>query len=91
MLNLRLGGIPDWTRFMSRGEHDLSGRVGRTHPTRRHTRQQFESTGNTSLPIEYIMTQRAVFLPTPGSPVKYTSHSASFIARNGASVGAPKS
>ncbi len=84
-------GIPDWTRSMSRGEHDLSGRVGRTHPKRRHIRQQFESTGKTARTSEYIMTHRALFFPTPGSDPRYSSHSASLIARSGESVGAPKS
>ena len=50
---------------MSRGEHDLFARVGRTHPRRRHIRQQCVSTGKTGILSEYIITHRAVFLPTP--------------------------
>src|SRR5690606_26312945 len=85
-LNRRSGGMPACTRSISRGEHDLSARVARTQLKRRQIRQQFESTGNMLRPSEYIMTQRAVFLPTPGSDIRYSSHSMSAIARNGANV-----
>ena len=52
-------------------------------------RQQCTSTGKVLRPSEYIITQRATFLPTPGRLVKRRSHSASLIRRRGASVGLP--
>ena len=55
-LNRNWGGIPAWTRSMSRGEQEQSGRVGRTQPILRQIRQQLLSTGNTWRPSEYIIT-----------------------------------
>jgi hypothetical protein len=74
---------------MSRGAQCLSFCVGLTQPRRRAMRQQCVSTGNTCLPSEYIRTQRATFLPTPGSDSKKASASSSLILRNGPRVGSP--
>lgn len=76
---------------MSFLEHVLFLRVGLTHPILRHMRQQWRSTGNTRLPREYIMTQRAVFKPTPGREVKKRWQSPSVMRFNGARVGRPNS
>ena len=76
---------------MSLGPQDPSGRVGLTQPSRREIRQQCRSTGKTRLPKEYIMTQRAVFLPTPCSERRSCSQSWSGRCFKGARVGLPNS
>ena len=75
---------------MSRGEQCLSFWVGLTHPSRIEIRQQCVSTGKTFRSREYINTQRAIFLPTPGRDNKNDSASLSSIDRNGSRVTEPK-
>lgn len=69
----------------------LLGWNGLTQPRRQAMRQQCVSTGKTCLPSEYIKTQRATFLPTPGSDNKKASASSSLILCNGFRVGSPNS